>query len=61
VREAAIVAAARTPVGKAYRGAFNDTHGVTMGGHALAEAFRARDWSQEKSRMWCSDARCPLV
>ena len=39
MREAAIVATARTPIGKAYRGAFNDTHGVTMGGHALAQAI----------------------
>jgi acetyl-CoA C-acetyltransferase len=39
VREAAIVATARTPIGKAYRGAFNDTHGVTLGGHALAQAI----------------------
>jgi acetyl-CoA C-acetyltransferase len=39
VREAAIVATARTPIGKAYRGAFNDTHGVTMGGHALSQAI----------------------
>jgi acetyl-CoA C-acetyltransferase len=39
MREAAIVATARTPIGKAYRGAFNDTHGVTMGGHVLAQAI----------------------
>jgi acetyl-CoA C-acetyltransferase len=39
MREAAIVSTARTPIGKAYRGAFNDTHGVTMGGHALAHAI----------------------
>jgi acetyl-CoA C-acetyltransferase len=39
MREAAIVSTARTPIGKAYRGAFNDTHGVTMGGHALAQAI----------------------
>jgi acetyl-CoA C-acetyltransferase len=39
MREAAIVATARTPIGKAYRGAFNDTHAVTMGGHALAHAI----------------------
>jgi acetyl-CoA C-acetyltransferase len=39
VRQAAIVSTARTPIGKAYRGAFNDTHAVTMGGHALAQAI----------------------
>jgi acetyl-CoA C-acetyltransferase len=32
-REAVIVSTARTPIGKAYRGAFNDTDAPTMGGH----------------------------
>src|SRR6476619_5882679 len=31
--EAVIVSTARTPIGKAFRGAFNMTHGVTLGGH----------------------------
>jgi acetyl-CoA C-acetyltransferase len=39
MREAAIVSTARTPIAKAYRGAFNDTHGATMGGHALKHAI----------------------
>jgi acetyl-CoA C-acetyltransferase len=39
-REAVIVATARTPIGKAYRGAFNDTDATTMGGHVVAEAVR---------------------
>jgi acetyl-CoA C-acetyltransferase/acetyl-CoA acyltransferase len=38
MREAVIVSTARTPIGKAYRGAFNDTHGATMGGHVIAHA-----------------------
>ncbi|MBV8423642.1 MAG: acetyl-CoA C-acyltransferase [Candidatus Eremiobacteraeota bacterium] len=38
MREAAIVAAARTPIGRAFRGAFNQTHGATMAGHAIAHA-----------------------
>ena len=34
---------ARTPIGRAYKGAFNDTHGATLAGHALAQALsRAR-------------------
>ena len=37
-REAVIVSTARTPIGKAYRGAFNDTDAPTMGGHAIASA-----------------------
>jgi len=36
--EAVIVATARTPIGKAYRGALNDTAGPTLGGHAIAHA-----------------------
>src|SRR5436190_2293560 len=36
MREAVIVAARRTPIGRAYRGAFNNTYGATLGGHALA-------------------------
>ena len=33
--EAVIAATARTPIGKAYRGAFNNTHGAELGGHAI--------------------------
>jgi acetyl-CoA C-acetyltransferase len=39
-REAVIVSTARTPIGKAYRGAFNHTHGATLGGHAIAHAVK---------------------
>lgn len=38
MRSAVIVSTARTPVGKAYRGAFNDTQAQTLGGHVIAEA-----------------------
>ena len=37
--DAVIVSTARTPVGKAYRGAFNNTPGATLGGHAIAHAL----------------------
>jgi len=30
MREAVIVSTARTPIGKAYRGAFNNTHGAVF-------------------------------
>ncbi len=36
--EAVIVATARTPIGRAVRGAFNITHGADMGGHVVREA-----------------------
>jgi len=39
-KEAVIVATARTPIGRAYRGAFNDTDAPTLGGHVIAEAVR---------------------
>jgi len=38
MREAVIVSTARTAIGKAFRGAFNNTHGATMGGHAIRHA-----------------------
>ena len=37
--EAVIVSTARTPLCKSWRGAFNMTHGATMGGHALEHAI----------------------
>jgi acetyl-CoA C-acetyltransferase len=40
MREAVIVSTARTPIGRAFRGAFNDTHGATMAGHAIEHAVR---------------------
>jgi acetyl-CoA C-acetyltransferase len=40
MREAVIVSTARTPIGKAARGAFNDTQGQTLGGHVIAEAVK---------------------
>src|SRR5262245_61399485 len=36
--DAVIVSTARTPIGKAYRGAFNNTHGATMAGHVIRHA-----------------------
>jgi acetyl-CoA C-acetyltransferase len=39
-REAVIVSTARTPIGKAYRGAFNDTDAPTLGGHVIAAAVQ---------------------
>ncbi|CAN7741233.1 acetyl-CoA C-acyltransferase [Cupriavidus necator] len=37
---AVIVSFARTPIGKATRGAFNMTHGATMAGHAIQHAVQ---------------------
>ncbi|MFN2449683.1 MAG: acetyl-CoA C-acyltransferase [Candidatus Baltobacteraceae bacterium] len=38
MREAALVSAARTPIGKAFRGAYNQTHGATLAGHVVKAA-----------------------
>ena len=40
MRRAVIVSFARTPMGRAYRGAFNNTHAASLAGHAVAEAGR---------------------
>ena len=41
MNEAVIVSTARTPIGKAYKGAFNNTHGATLAGHAVKKAIEA--------------------
>ena len=38
-REAVIVSTARTPLAKSWRGAFNLTHGATLGGHVVKSAL----------------------
>ena len=54
MREAVIVSTARTPIGRAYRGAFNDTHGATLeldsgpAGAGLAVSVRFRSVPSEK-------------
>src|SRR5260221_11634814 len=37
--EAVIVSTARTPIGKAYKGALNHTEGATLLGHAISAAL----------------------
>ena len=36
--DAVIISTARTPIGKAFRGAFNMTHGAVLGGHVVKHA-----------------------
>jgi len=40
MRSAVIVSTARTPIGKAFRGAFNETQPQALAGHAIAEAVK---------------------
>ena len=39
MRDAVIVSTARTPIGRAYRGAFNNTDAPSLGGHAIRHAI----------------------
>ena len=39
LQDAVIVSTARTPIGKAYRGAFNDTEAPVLGGHVIRAAL----------------------
>lgn len=39
VNDAVIVSTARTPIGKAFRGAFNDTEAPVLGGHVIRAAL----------------------
>ena len=48
MKEAVIVATARTPIGKAYRGAFNNTDAPTLGGHAIRSALHKSGISPEE-------------
>ena len=40
MREAVIVSAARTPIGKAYRGAYNKTAAPTLASYSINEAVK---------------------
>ncbi len=40
MKQAVIVGTARTPIGKAYRGAFNNTQAQSLAGHAIREAVK---------------------
>ena len=40
MKEAVIVSTARTGIGRAYKGAFNNTNGPTMAGWVIEEAVK---------------------
>jgi len=48
--DAVIVSAVRTPIGKAYRGALNNTEGPTLAGRVIAEAVRRAKSRPARSR-----------
>ena len=48
MREAVIVSVARTPIGRAYKGAFNNTSGAELGGHVIAAAVKRAGVAREE-------------
>ena len=48
---------ARTPIGKAYRGSLNATHGAALGAHAVAAAVTRAGLDPARSRTSSSAAR----
>ena len=59
MKEAAIVATARTPIGKAHRGALNNIHGASLAGHVIAAAVaRAGIDPGEIEDVLLGSARC---
>ena len=55
--DAVIVSTARTPIGKAHRGALNLTRGADLAAHAIRGALdRAPSSNRRRSRRWCSAA-----
>ncbi len=60
--DAVIVSTARTALTKSWRGAFNLTHGATLGGHvvrAAMERARVDPASVEDVIMGCANPRAP--
>lgn len=59
MKEAAIVATARTPIGKAHRGALNNIHGATLAAHSIIAAVeRAGIDPGEIEDVLLGSARC---
>jgi acetyl-CoA C-acetyltransferase len=59
MREAAIVSTARTPIGKAHRGALNNIHGASMAAHVIGAAIeRAGIDPGEIEDVLLGSARC---
>jgi len=49
--KAVIVSTARTPLAKSWKGAFNMTHGATLGGHAVQHAIERAGVQAAKWKM----------
>ena len=48
MRQALIVSTARTPIGKAFRGALNNTHGAELGGAVVSAAVERASVSRDE-------------
>ena len=51
MREAVIVSAARTPIGKAYRGAFNNTAAPTLASYSIKKLWIELELTQKRLKM----------
>ena len=59
MKDAAIVATARTPIGKAHRGALNNIHGASMAAHVITAALdRAGIEPEAVADVLLGSARC---
>ncbi len=59
MRDAVIVSTARTGLAKSWRGAFNMTHGATMGGHVVRHALERARARSCRGRRRCDRLRVP--
>jgi acetyl-CoA acetyltransferase len=50
--DAVIISTARTPIGRAFRGAFNMTHGAVLGGHVVKHAVARAGVEPGESKTW---------
>ena len=58
MKEAVIVSAARTPIGRAFRGAFNNLESPSMSSHAITAAVAALVLIQQRSMIASWVLRC---
>ena len=57
--QAVIVSTARTPLAKSWKGAFNMTHGATLGGHAVKAAVERAGIDAGRDRRRADGLRQP--
>ena len=58
--DAVIVSTARTGLAKSWKGAFNMTHGATLGGHVLQAAIARAEGTRSKRLIHIAEARLTI-